>query len=259
VAINRTFYNWQTHLPAPDANYNYCSPNINQIADELGKRWGMTNLGCYGWRAVRAGTAPSSHGFGAATDRRYDEIGRYRAVTEVIPWLIDNSLELHVSAFHDYIGCRIWRAGRTSSLADAHTKWWLTQAVNPLNGMGQSWAIYFHIETTQAGWMDGTPIPNRTMVVPEPIPDPDPPPITPLPGGTFVHQTIKLGDTNADVYAFQMFAKKYAGNTDILIDGKFGPITHDAALRVQAWYNLGVDGVIGPKSWAQIDLVANSS
>lgn len=256
MTIGTEHKNWQTHRPAPDAKYTRCSPNILAIFDEMGKRWGCTDIGCYGWRPIRGGSTPSSHGFGAARDIRYDAIGRYRAIVEIIPWLIDNSAELHISQFHDYIGCRIWQAGRTTNVARAHTEWWRTQPVSS-NGMGQSWATYFHIETTLSGWHDLTPIANRTLIVPEPIPDPDPPP-TPLPGGTFVHKTIKLGDTNADVFAFQMFAKKWAGNTNILVDGKFGPITDDAARKVQAWYNLGVDGVVGPKTWAQIDLVINT-
>lgn len=258
MTIGTEHTDWQRHKPAPDPKYKSCSPNIAAIFDELAKRWGCTDIGCYGWRPIRGGTLPSSHGFGAARDARYDAIGRFRAVTEIIPWLIDNSGELHLSAFHDYIGCRIWHAGRTANVNDRYEGWWQAQPVNPKNGMGSSWATYFHFETTIGGWSDYTPIPNRVMIVPDPIPIPDPIPL-PLPGGPFVHKTIKLGDINADVYALQMFAKKYAGNTNILIDGKFGPITDDAVRKIQAWYNLTpIDGIVGPKTWAQIDLVANS-
>jgi hypothetical protein len=239
-----TYTNWQTHRPAPDSRLNRCSPNLMALFDEMAKRWGCTDIGCYGWRPIRGGTAPSSHGFGAARDIRYDHVGRYVALNTILPWLIDHSFEFHISAIHDYVGCRIWHAGRG----------WKAQTPSTTTGMGQAWATYFHVETTEAGWWDNTPIANRDGITP---PSPIPVPPQPTPGG-FVHATIKLGDQNADVYAMQMFCKKYAGNTDIVIDGKFGQITDTAVRMVQTIFGLTVDGVAGPKTWAAVDTFANT-
>lgn len=241
------YYNWQKHTPAPDPKYNHCSPNIAAIFDEMAKRWGCTDIGCYGWRPIRGGTAPSSHGFGAARDIRYDHVGRYVALTTIAPYLIAHSLELHISAIHDYVGCRIWHAGRG-------WKDQTPQSAGGSQGMGQAWATYFHIETTLSGWFDNTPVTNRPGITPVPIPNPNP---TPTPGG-FVHATIKLGDKNADVYAMQMFCKKYAGNTDIVIDGNFGQITDTAVRMVQTIFGLTVDGVAGPQTWKAVDAFANT-
>lgn len=242
MTVNQSYTNWQVHSPAPDQRYSHCSPNLVAIFDAMAKRWGCTDIGCYGWRPIRGGTAPSSHGFGAARDIRYDHVGRYVALNTILPYLIGHSLELHISAIHDYVGSRIWHAGRG----------WKAHA--PGQGFGEAWATYFHIETTEAGWHDNTPVLNRTGISPVP---PGPVPPAPTPGG-FVHATIKLGDQNADVYAMQMFCKKYANNTDIVIDGKFGQITDTAVRMVQTIFGLGVDGVAGPKTWAAVDTFANT-
>lgn len=248
MTIATDYTNWQVHLPAPDTRYNRCSPNLLALADELGKRWGMTDLGCYGWRPIRAGTAPSSHGFGAAIDRRYDLAGRARALSEILPYLIDNSDELHISAIHDYLGCRIWHADRQA---------WKAQKPNPFNGMGQSWASYFHIETSLAGWGDAAPIPNRRNDSGPVIIIPDPTPI-PHPGGTFMHTPCSLGDSGEAVYTVQLILRKLAGNTIIVCDGEFGTVTEQGVEMFQNWYGLTADGQVGPKTWAKMDEVVNA-
>lgn len=73
-----------------------------------------------------------------------------------------------------------------------------------------------------------------------------------------MHTTVKLGDTNEAVYAVQMFCKKVAGNTDIVVDGDFGPVTEDAVRKVQNWYGLTADGIVGPISWGKIDQIVNA-
>lgn len=244
------FHNWQRHTPAPDPAFAHLSPNLAALGDELGKRWGMEDLGGYAWRAIRGGTSPSSHGFGSANDRRYFALGRLRALTEVLPWLIDNSGEFHVQSIHDYFGCRIWHSNRPGD-------GWQAQTPNTSNGMGQSWAIYFHIETTLDGWHDATPIPNRLTAGGTPIPDPVALPIPSL-GGPFVHATIRRGSVNADVFAAQVILRHRANQTDIVADGQFGAQTEQAVRNVQAFTGQYVDGVVGPKTWAILDLLANS-
>lgn len=259
VTVATEHHNWQKHTPYPDPRFSKLSPNLVALGDELGKRFGMTNLGGFQVRAIRGGTAPSSHAFGSANDRRYFELGRARAVAEVLPWLIDNSEEFHVQQIHDYLGCRIWKAGRTFDVADAHGSWWTPQNPSTANGMGQSWAVYFHIETNLSGWNDSTPIPNRldlSAPSPAPIPQPIPQPI-PLPGGPFVHATIRTGSVNADVFAAQVILRHRAGQRNVIADGKFGTVTDRAVREVQIFFGLYVDGVVGPKTWAVLDLLAN--
>lgn len=172
---------WSAHNGGnDDPRYNRCSPNLVAIKAEMQARWGLGDLGCYGERNVRAGVLPSAHSHGAAQDLRYlEQIGRTRFLNEVVPWLIENSAELHLSAIHDYIGCRIWHAGRTSNPADAYTLWWRQQTANPATGMGQSWAGWVHLETSEDGWGDATPVTTRPLTFPAttPAPVPVPPPI----------------------------------------------------------------------------------
>src|SRR6185295_4962791 len=110
MTINTVFVDWQAHRPAPDPAFSHCSPNLVSLYAYMQARWGVTDLGCYGVRPIRAGTEMSSHGFGAARDIRYGPAAsdRATALNEIMPFLIDNSYELNVQAIHDYLGCRIW-------------------------------------------------------------------------------------------------------------------------------------------------------
>jgi hypothetical protein len=80
-------------------------------------------------------------------------VGRGTLLAEVIPHLITWSRPWHLQAIHDYVGCRIWRAGRTSSPAAAFDGWWKTQPADT-HGMGSSWATWIHLEVTPDGWGD---------------------------------------------------------------------------------------------------------
>lgn len=241
TTIETEFYNWQRHTPAPDPAYRSLSPNLDALGDELSKRWAMEYLGGYGWRPIRGGSSPSSHGFGAAIDLGYRTVGRTVALSEILPFLLDLSEELGVQAVHDYYGSRIWRAGRG----------WKAQTPSSTTGMGQSWATYFHIETSRDRWADSTPIPNRLGSTPIPAPVP-----IPNPGGPFMHATIKLGDVNADVFAAQVILRHRAGQA-IVCDGVFGQQTDKAVRNVQAFTGNTVDGIVGPKTWGVLDFLAN--
>jgi hypothetical protein len=148
--------------------------------------WGGQPLGTSDYdRPIRDGTVPSAHSYGAATDWRYEPnwlpgtnptpVPRKVIVDELIPWLINNSLELRIDSIHDYVGDRIWHAGRTMYLDDAHTRWWKDQN-GAGAGMGESWARYLHIETTLPGFKDTTVILERPGIAdPHPPPPPKPP------------------------------------------------------------------------------------
>jgi hypothetical protein len=256
MAIEVTFHNWQTHQPEDDARYDRCSPNLVALGTDLGKRFQMTNNGCYIERDIRSGSSPSSHSHGAATDRNWPD--RLIAVSKILPFLIDNSRELHVQAIHDYFGCRIWRAGRTSNIGEAHTLWWRKQTPSS-SGMGQSWARWFHIETTESGWADSRPITDRLGGVVLPPPDPTPVP----PGGISVvfTRTIKPGDSGPDVGFVQTVLRapgSPTGNKLIIVDGKYGPQSVQAVKNVQAFTGLVADGIIGPRTQAKFMELANS-
>lgn len=165
MSVQTVFFDWATSgLDWLKAPYNACAPNLRVIRDELNARFGVgVDLGCHVDRSIRDGSAISDHAYGAALDWRYPDDTK----DDVIAWLIDNSAELHVDAIHDYVGCRIWRAGRTKYVTDAHTLWWRAQTPNPNNGMGQAWAAYLHIATNRAGFADTTPIPDRFPPPPE--------------------------------------------------------------------------------------------
>lgn len=182
--IATEFVNWQEHQPVDDSRFARCSPNLEALRAHMVPRFGLINLGCYAARPIRGGTAPSSHAFGAAIDLRYirtmvvpystadlaeHAARRQLALEQIIPFLIDNSFELRIQAIHDYVGQRIWRAGRTTNTADAHTRWWLKQ--NKSNeGMGQLWAGWLHIETNLSGWSDGRPVVSRLPTPATPVP-----------------------------------------------------------------------------------------
>ncbi len=87
-----------------------------------------------------------------------------------------------------------------------------------------------------------------------PIDTPIPPPIPP---GGFVHQIVKLGDINADVYALQSVLRNKASQ-QCPVNGTFDAATHQALVTFQRFMGLMADGICGPKTWAMVDLVANS-
>jgi len=88
-------------------------------------------------------------------------------------------------------------------------------------------------------------------------PDPGPFQLPATPGGTFVHATIRKGDTNADVYGAQSVLR-FKASQPISVDGVFDADTDTAVRNLQRIAGLVVDGVCGPKTWAELDKLANS-
>ena len=88
MTVATKFLSWQNGRQ-PGTPYTYCSPSLKSIANYCIDRWHLTNLGCYGVRPIRGGTAWSSHAFGAAVDLGYTD----RTVLEqqIFPFLIANS------------------------------------------------------------------------------------------------------------------------------------------------------------------------
>lgn len=85
------------------------------------------------------------------------------------------------------------------------------------------------------------------------------PPVTPPPtsGVKYVQATVKLGDVSADVYAVQAIIKLKAGQST-QVDGAFGSATDTGVKNVQKFFGLTVDGIVGPKTWAILNYLANA-
>lgn len=138
----------------PLAQYRVCSPALVSLRNEVREKYGLVSLGCHGVRPVRGGTAPSVHSWGAAIDLSYRGLGRAGIVGDVLPWLVGWSGEWGIQAIHDYVGSRIWHAGRTATTDDACDRWWRAQR-RDASGMGQSWGDWLHVEVHPNGWGDG--------------------------------------------------------------------------------------------------------
>jgi hypothetical protein len=252
MTIQRSFFNWGSS----GLNYNIwpyetCSPNLVQLLLFLQGQCGGYSLGCEGDRTIRDGSSISSHSYGAAFDWRYTpvpsgvkNVTRDTAVKTVLPWVINNSAELGIQAIHDYAGDRIWRAGRTSNVAEAQTTWWKKQ-YGAGGGMGESWATYFHFETTKDKFMYANPVKLRSGIV--------------LPGGGTTNQIATppgypsmskaKGSTDANTVVDGWPGGRVSTLQRILggitVDGYFGSQT-DAKLRqVQEDGGLIVDGIYG--------------
>lgn len=160
MTFARSFVSWPTS-GVPLRQYSKCSPNLLEVLHAVRGRWPVTkSLGCYGVRRVRGGSTESTHSWGAAIDISMAGLDRSVVTDDVLPWLVGWSDELGVQAVHDYIGCRIWRAGRTPNEADACTTWWRAQRPDS-SGMGSNWATHLHIETTPTRWGDGRSMAER--------------------------------------------------------------------------------------------------
>lgn len=151
MTIASRFHNYQQLGGTPDL-IESCSPALLELLVAVRRRWPVSSLGCYGDRPIRGGTSPSTHSFGAAMDI---DFGAADAVTQshMIGYLIGWSEEWGIQAVHDYLGSRIWRAGRTTNPAEACTLWWRAQRRDS-NGMGQTWAHWLHVEVHPERWWD---------------------------------------------------------------------------------------------------------
>lgn len=254
MTVNTQYFtNWQDGRQPNSAMFGTTSPALKAVRDHLLKVWGGTDLGGYGTRKVRGGNEWSSHAFGAAIDWRWCSADDNQVVAaqrrkvlddQILPFLINNSLELGIQAIHDYYGAvpgtgRVWRATRTNGV-----KGWVNQPDSP-TGMGQLWAKWLHIEVYEAAWSNGEPVENK--LAPSPLP-PAPSP-TPAPAVAVPAPTQKIGSKGPEVLklqqhlAFWQWAKK-----PFKQDGEFGAITEIAVKQMQRALNVPIDGVYGPKT-----------
>jgi len=250
MTVQTEFYNYQRnddHLDWNAPPYESCGPAAQSMRKYLEARWDLTYLGCHGDRAIVGGTSVSTHAFGAALDMRYENPGPGLFVcdTEIIPWLISTSRETGVQALHHYRRSQVWRPPGTSG-RPANSDGWRTQPV--ASQMGQTWALWLHIEFHPAALQDGRSIAEKVGE--------QAPPITPHeldPTKEFTMDvtlsTVRRGSTGADVVRCQALLAHCCKQDIGPIDGVFGPRTEEAVRRVQAFLQMHVDGVVGPKTW----------
>ena len=218
------FHSWQRDTPR--APFDTCSPNLIELRKYLAERWGLTNLGCYGRRPIRGGTAWSSHAFGAAHDYSYRE-GPERSVieAEVIPWLIEHHEVLGIQRIHDYWARRYWEVGRG----------WIGRPPGARND-------HLHIEVTPDTWGYSMPIKQRLVSGPPQTTQPEPTPKYPgqtTRRGSKAKERVKLIQRELKMLKYDVGP----------VDGIFGAKTEAAVKAFQTDQALEVDGLVGPNTW----------
>lgn len=63
---------------------------------------------------------------------------------------------------------------------------------------------------------------------------------------------VTLGSSGDDVKQLQKLLNDSNVGVKLVVDGKFGKDTDAAVKRFQATRNIGIDGVVGPKTWAAL-------
>jgi len=78
---------------------------------------------------------------------------------------------------------------------------------------------------------------------PTPTPKPEASSMVPLP-------MLKLGDFGGNVKSLQRLLVPH--DSKLAVDGSFGPSTLQAVENWQRLFSLGVDGIVGPKTWSSL-------
>ena len=249
--------NWQKQpvgKPAPPHGPP-AAASLFPLREYLIERWGGQNLSTPNmWqdRPIVGGTAPSSHR-GAAFDWRYMAAdgsrgpgpGRDTLLREVIPFLIEHSLELNVQQIHDYVGCTIWKAERAGNRTTAGRR---SQRGSQ---MGQPWAGWIHVEAGEWGWDDGRPVAVRLGLVPEGGGAEDRPHrrrtcstgVGPV-AAQHAKPELRVGSMGDAVLYVQSVIFHCAGG-GIARDSVFGPNTQRRVRDLQRVFRLDDDGAVG--------------
>jgi len=80
-----------------------------------------------------------------------------------------------------------------------------------------------------------------------------PPSFAPAPPTS--HPTLRRGSRGPAVMELQRKLNGVSG-AGLVVDGDFGPRTEQAVRNFQAFFQLGVDGIVGPKTWGMVDYCA---
>lgn len=262
MTVNRTVYtDWFKRNDWNAPAYEVPSPNLLAIRDYLINRWGGVSLGIHGNRPVRGGETPSEHAYGAALDWRWAFHNSYamnRFITrevldsEVLPFLIDNSLELHIQGINDER--RTWRSDRPGTEWDA--KW---------RDYNTGYSGWVHIVTTDEGFNDSRPVESRLTQV---IPVSELPPFDPLnqkwglwPIAEKPMLSVSTPRFSGDVVRYLQSVIFFKAGGDIEIDGYYGPQTAKRVTDLQLWCNVKLQspielGVMTKETWNTVDYIA---
>jgi hypothetical protein len=71
--------------------------------------------------------------------------------------------------------------------------------------------------------------------------------------------TLKKGATGDHVKYIQNVIKSRIGPKTLPVDGKFNATLYNAVIRLQKYYGLTANGIVGKQTWAYIDLLASGS
>lgn len=158
MTVSTEFHNWSDHPHGGAARAKRGSPALMRIRDHHLRRWGgqsVSSASLYDFRLLESGK-PSPHA-GCAVDLRWFKPGPGREVVEreMLPFYIDNSVELHIQAIHDYVGCRVWRAHRSG---DANRGWKTQKKGSHGGNMGNPESQWLHLEINRSGWDDDRPV-----------------------------------------------------------------------------------------------------
>ncbi|MFE2917770.1 peptidoglycan-binding protein [Kitasatospora indigofera] len=72
-------------------------------------------------------------------------------------------------------------------------------------------------------------------------------------GYTTSEPQLSYGDTGPAVMALQCQLNEDIANTHLTVDGVFGGLTYNAVVKFQGCTGLKQDGIVGPKTWGQLD------
>lgn len=264
MTIQTEFYNYQRNSSNLDWDappYESCNPAPQSMRRYLENRWGLMYLGCHGDRPIVGGTSQSTHGFGAAIDMRYENPGPGLNIadTEIIPWLISTSKQTGLQAIHHYRRSLVWRPPGTSGRPSDGDGW---KVQSPGTQMGQTWALWLHLEFLPSALSDGRdieeklgqqypikpPPPEPPVIVNPPVTDPNLNPDKEITLDINI-STVRRGSSGNDVKRCQAIMLNLFGQEVGPVDGQFGPKTDQCVRNIQAFFGMTVDGIVGPKTW----------
>lgn len=130
----------------------------------------------------------------------------------------------------------------------------VTVPVQPV-AVQDRWEHTYDLSTLYGGWLPAVLEASAPAPAPEPTPVPAPEP-TPVPAPAVAYHPapdlpqLAEGDHGPAVEVLQLLLNS-AGAGPIAVDGYFGPGTKAAVSRFQHSHDLGVDGIVGPLTWAK--------
>ena len=267
MTVQTDFFDWgNSGLDFKAPQFERMSPALISLWNYLDARWGGTNYGLNDYnRPIRGGKKPSTHSYGAALDYRFEDhpdmpADRYPERSgldnEILPFLIENSLELGIVGIID--DRRSWRPpAYRDSKGQSHDNGW-----RPVKSRYWGW---IHIEIHIDDFEDGRPVEEKLGGAPAPSPSiggstqGNGPAQGAHPWQRFIDASpkpvLRIGSKGEYVRYIQEVSK--AHNVDIAVDGHFGTQTDARVKDMQRFFGLAVDGIVGNKqTWPVYDLLA---